>query len=70
MLLMTGFIACQKKESTVPQETLFQKVSSDSSGVSFRNDLQFDEQFNIFTYRNFYIGGGVALGDVNNDGLS
>ena len=69
MLLMPGFIACQKKESTVPQETLFQKVSSDSSGVSFRNDLQFDEQFNIFTYRNFYNGGGVALGDVNNDGL-
>src|SRR5690606_34731158 len=41
----------------------------EKTGIDFSNDLVFDEEFNIFTYRNFYNGGGVALGDVNNDGL-
>lgn len=48
---------------------LFEKVSAVSSGVDFLNELEYDSEFNIYTYRNFYNGGGVALGDVNNDGL-
>lgn len=39
------------------------------TGVHFENRLQFDNNFNIYTYRNFYNGGGVACGDINNDGL-
>ncbi|MFC3417035.1 VCBS repeat-containing protein [Algoriphagus hitonicola] len=62
-----GLMACSTPKETAP--TLFQEVSPESSGVSFSNDLSFDEDFNIFTYRNYYNGGGVALGDVNNDGL-
>ncbi|PZX60285.1 VCBS repeat protein [Algoriphagus ratkowskyi] len=50
--------------------TLFQSLPTDSTGVAFRNDLVFDEAFNVFTYRNFYNGGGVAIGDVNGDGLA
>lgn len=66
--ILAIFVACQGKESK-KNDTLFEKVDSSYSGVDFRNDLQFDESFNIFTYRNYYNGGGVALGDVNNDGL-
>jgi enediyne biosynthesis protein E4 len=67
-LIPISFWACKKQEEP-PKETLFQKIEAVDSGIDFRNDLAFDEKFNIFTYRNFYNGGGVALGDVNNDGL-
>lgn len=63
-----GLFSCKSEEGS-PKDSLFEQVTSSYSGVTFRNDLQFDEKFNIFTYRNYYNGGGVALGDVNNDGL-
>ena len=44
-------------------------LESDSSGVIFENKLDYTEEFNPYTYRNFYNGGGVALGDINKDGL-
>ena len=47
---------------------LFQDVAS-SAGVTFANDLSYTEDFNPYTYRSFFNGGGVALGDINNDGL-
>ncbi|MDF2158742.1 VCBS repeat-containing protein [Algoriphagus sp. CAU 1675] len=59
--------SCTKIEKNEP--TLFQELDPSQSGIDFRNDLSFDENFNIFTYRNYYNGGGVALGDVNKDGL-
>jgi hypothetical protein len=40
-----------------------------STGITFENKLPYTEEFNTYTYRNFYNGGGVALGDINNDGL-
>ena len=51
-------------------QTRFEALPATVSGVDFANLLDFDEEFNIYTYRNFYNGGGVALGDVNNDGLT
>ena len=48
---------------------MFTHMNSDHTGVTFANTLPFDKQFNIYTYRNYYNGGGVAIGDVNNDGL-
>ena len=50
--------------------TLFSEMTSDKTGILFANNLKYDEKFNIYTYRNFYNGGGVAIGDINNDGLS
>ena len=37
--------------------------------IGFENNLTYTQDFNPYTYRNFYNGAGVALGDINNDGL-
>ncbi len=50
-------------------ESLFIKLSSSQTGIDFINRIEDQEDFNIFKYRNFYNGGGVAIGDINNDGL-
>ncbi|MBT8280590.1 MAG: VCBS repeat-containing protein [Muriicola sp.] len=49
--------------------TLFNLLTPEDSGVDFVNKVENQKNFNIFKYRNFYNGGGVAIGDINNDGL-
>jgi len=50
-------------------DTRFTLLPGKKTGITFSNDLDFDKDFNVYTYRNFYNGGGVAIIDVNNDGL-
>jgi hypothetical protein len=47
---------------------LFDKV--ENSGIAFTNTVTDEKDNNIFKYRNFYNGGGVGIGDINNDGLA
>ena len=47
----------------------FELMKPNATGVVFSNELSYTEAFNPYTYRNFYNGAGVALGDINNDGL-
>jgi hypothetical protein len=48
---------------------LFTLLPSGYTGISFENRLTDTQQDNVFTYRNYYNGGGVALGDLTGDGL-
>ncbi|MHA8098356.1 VCBS repeat-containing protein [Aquirufa aurantiipilula] len=57
--------SCSTKE-----DTLFEELPASETGIDFVNRSLDRKDFNIFNYRNFYNGGGVAIGDVNNDGLS
>ena len=41
----------------------------DNTGIQFINTVHDTKELNILNYRNFYNGGGVAIGDINNDGL-
>lgn len=58
---------CQNNKPKSP--TLFEEMSPEACGISFVNNVENTEKFNIFSYRNFYNGGGVSTGDLNNDGL-
>ncbi|NND05017.1 MAG: VCBS repeat-containing protein [Saprospiraceae bacterium] len=48
--------------------TFFQLLDSTQTGIGTVNRVADRQDFNILTYRNYYNGGGVAIGDVNNDG--
>ncbi len=56
--------ACQSDDK------LFTSLSKSKTGINFRNILQESEELNVLNYMYFYNGGGVAVGDVNNDGLT
>ncbi len=64
-LLLVFLASCTPAEREMP---LFQNVAEES-GIRFSNNLTYTERLNPYTYRNFYNGAGVALGDINNDGL-
>ncbi len=66
LTLMLG--ACQRPHTT-SKATLFTAIPADEAGIDFMNQLEYNRDFNIYTYRNFYNGGGVGLGDFNKDGL-
>lgn len=57
------------QETAVNKNTLFTQMPSSETGIAFTNKVVNQPDFNIFKYRNFYNGGGVAIGDINNDGL-
>ncbi|MBN3581829.1 VCBS repeat-containing protein [Algoriphagus aestuarii] len=70
-LLLFGFSLCISCSSDVKkgEETLFVEVLVDSSRLDFTNQINESTLANILTYQYFYNGGGVAVGDVNNDGF-
>ncbi len=51
------------------QQKKFTLLPSASTGVTFRNDITEDPTMFMYLYENLYVGGGVSIGDINNDGL-
>ena len=64
-LIISVFISCNSKK----ENTLFELLPSSKTNVYFQNNLEYTEELNPYTYRNFYNGGGVGIGDFNNDSL-
>src|ERR1700754_3952983 len=65
LLAVCCFISCAEDKTR-----LFTKLPESRTGISFRNLLkETDPDFNIMQYPYFYNGGGIAIGDINNDGL-
>ncbi|MCB4807071.1 VCBS repeat-containing protein [Tamlana sp. 62-3] len=63
------FIGCQSKKNNITNATLFKKLTPQETNVTFSNNLHETDSLNYFTYPSIYMGGGVAVGDINNDGL-
>ena len=64
------FSCSNEQEKLNSSSYLFETVSPESSGIEFANIVTEDAEHNIISYIYYYNGGGVATGDVNNDGLS
>lgn len=62
-VLLFCLCSCQRTDP------LFEERTPGETGISFVNTVQDSENANILDYLYFYNGGGVAAGDVNNDGL-
>jgi len=67
VFLLCCFCACKNGTDTTP---LFTVLTEAESGIQFNNVNVENEQINILTYEYLYNGGGVAAGDINNDGLA
>jgi hypothetical protein len=64
------FSCNQPNNTTSPDpNSLFSLVPSSQTGIEFANMVPYTEDLNVYTFRNFYNGGGVGIGDINNDGL-
>src|SRR5216683_676450 len=59
-------LACSQQENERP---LFQQLSPAQTGVTFANTIITDDSLDVLTDAYVYNGAGVAIGDINNDGL-
>ncbi|HZX57092.1 MAG TPA: VCBS repeat-containing protein, partial [Mucilaginibacter sp.] len=66
LALAMTFSSCEQKKADA---RLFQLLDSTQTGIKFTNALSDDDYPGILNYLYFYNGGGVAVGDINNDGL-
>ncbi|MEM7102957.1 MAG: VCBS repeat-containing protein [Bacteroidota bacterium] len=69
LFLLACFLGCVQ-ETSIQEDTLFSKLSPKTTNIHFENRMAEDERLNVYSYVNAYNGGGVAIGDINNDGLS
>ena len=76
IIAVIGFFVCScesDKQGSAPMEEtqnkLFTLTDPNKTGIDFTNTVINEKEYNIFKYRNFYNGGGVAIGDINNDNL-
>ncbi|GAA4321918.1 VCBS repeat-containing protein [Pontixanthobacter gangjinensis] len=58
-----------KKDDERVENYLFERLETESTGIDFENNLTETDSMNILNYLYYYNGGGVAIGDINNDEL-
>jgi len=75
-ILLLGLIimsSCQRESADNPTTEKhnqgFERLSPKHTKINFSNTIQETESFNFLYYQYMYNGGGVAVGDINNDGL-
>jgi len=66
--VLSLFFACANNQQA-HKDFLFKSLNESETGIDFENKIVDTKMMNIFSYRNFYNGAGVGIGDINNDGL-
>ena len=66
LIFLCGLCSCEKRQAETP---VFQLLDSTQTKINFSNTLSDTDTPGILNYLYFYNGGGVAIGDINNDGL-
>ncbi|PKD20932.1 hypothetical protein APR41_12920 [Salegentibacter salinarum] len=67
IFLFIFLTSCEKEKTS--EDFLFENLPAETTGLNFSNDLTETNALNILDYLYFYNGGGVAVGDINNDSL-
>ena len=62
-------VNCEPSPQVNPNAIPLTEVAVEESGIAFENKLIYKNNLNILEYLYYYNGGGVAIGDINNDGL-
>ena len=62
--------ACNQTAQKEEINPIFKAIEATQSGIDFQNTLTENDSVNYFTYPYLYMGGGVSIGDINNDGLA
>jgi len=67
-IVLCILLTCGCDSNKDKRNNLFKEMRPEYTGVNFENNLSPNEKINTYSFRNFYNGGGVAIGDINNDG--
>ncbi|TDN83051.1 VCBS repeat protein [Salegentibacter sp. 24] len=67
LLLLLFLFSCEKENTG--KDYLFEQLPAETTGLNFSNELRETKALNILDYLYYYNGGGVAVGDINNDTL-
>ncbi|MBU3012830.1 VCBS repeat-containing protein [Polaribacter vadi] len=68
-LICLVLFSCSDKAHQQKTKTIFTQLLSEESKINFSNNLKETDSLNYFKYTSIYMGGGVSVGDINNDGL-
>ena len=63
------FTSCFSNKEKTSSSEIFKTLNASKTGIDFENLLSYRTELNIIEYLYYYNGGGVAIGDINNDGL-
>ncbi len=69
-IVLFSICSCGKGEKGNSGPQRFQLLDPTTCGISFQNNITEDYRLNVFNYEYLYNGGGVAIGDINDDGLA
>ena len=70
VFLLTIIFSCENSEQKLIKPTLFKILNAEESGIDFNNEIVENDSIHVLDNYYIYNGGGVGIGDFNNDGRS